>query len=260
MGKKWRIFQLETSSPPKNMAIDEALFRAKINNPDLPNSLRFYQWSPSAVSCGKHQELDNEINVEEALKREIIPIRRITGGGAVFHASKGEITYSLVVDIDNFNEKDSESIGLLLLKGLQQGFQNLGLDTTYDKIHCPSLFIEGKKISGNAQARHKNVLLQHGTILIDYNPELMYTVLKARQDKPRKRMMESVYAYVTTLKLSLGKIPSNKEISIAIAVGFQRTFANFEWIKGYFSSEELKLIDHYKKRYSSNKWLLNRKF
>ena len=84
------------------MAIDEALFRAKIAQPSLHNSLRLYQWLPSTVSIGKHQILNSEIDVNAANELGIDIVRRITGGGAVFHDYSGEITYSIVASIRDF--------------------------------------------------------------------------------------------------------------------------------------------------------------
>lgn len=238
------------------MAIDEALFRAKIANPTLPNSLRLYQWLPAAVSIGKHQILNSEVDVSAAKNLGIDVVRRITGGGAVFHDSIGEITYSLVASINEFEKYSDEQLAITLLKGLQAGFTNLGLLTTYDKIHCPSLFVNGKKISGNAQARHKDIILQHGTILFDYRPELMYSVLKARPDKPRNKMIESVYAFVTTLKNELQQVPPVTTIAQSIEQGFKKTLGVNKWFKGELTDEETKLTYYYlENRFSNKKWL-----
>lgn len=237
------------------MAIDEAIFRAKIADPSLPNSFRLYQWLPATVSIGKHQILNSEVDVQAANKLGIDIVRRITGGGAVFHDNPGEITYSIVASIKDFEQYSDEQLVISLLKGLQAGFTNIGLPTTYDKIHCPSLFVNGKKISGNAQARHKDIILQHGTILLDYNPELMYTVLKARPDKPRQKMIESVYAYVTTIKNELKPEISIESIAENIEQGFKSTMRVKSWLTGELTKEESKLMKFFlENRFSNSKW------
>lgn len=261
MNKSWRFFPLETLSPIENMAIDEALFRAKIKTPDLPNSFRLYCWNPSAVSCGKHQDINKEIDIDQAKKSNVEIIRRITGGGSVYHDYNGEITYSLVMSLDQITNHDSENLVFDILQGLQKGFKNIGLNTTYDKIHCPSLFVNGKKISGNAQARHGNILLQHGTILIDYNPEEMYSILKARPDKPREKMIESVYSYVTTIK---NELDNKSDINYNVVAdqfinGFKETFSNYNWIKGYYNDYETNLIQLLKNnKYNNENWTINK--
>lgn len=241
------------------MAFDESLFRAKIADSKRPNSLRLYMWSPGAVSIGKHQELEKEIDLDAAKTYGVDVIRRISGGGAVFHDNIGEITYSIIASTDQYKEYSENELVIALLKGLQAGFSNLGLKTTYDKIHCPSLFVNGKKISGNAQARHKDVIMQHGTILFDYRPELMYSILKARPDKPREKMIESVYAYVTTIKKELGKQISTSFIAEQIGQGFKSTFGIDSWLAGELTDIELKLKNFYlEKRFTNKKWLFEK--
>ncbi len=238
------------------MATDEGLFRAKIEDPSLPNTFRLYKWLPATVSIGKHQVLDSEVDVKAAKELGVDVVRRITGGGAVFHDSLGEITYSIIASDKDFEKYSDEQLVISLLKGLESGFEKLGLRTTYDKIHCPSLFVNGKKISGNAQARHKDIILQHGTILVDYRPEVMYTVLKARPDKPRQKMIESVYAYVTTLKNELQVDLDHNSIAHSIEQGFKEAFKVSSWLKGEFTEKEKSLIDFYlEKRFNSEQWL-----
>ena len=238
------------------MAIDEAIFRSKIKNPDLPNTLRLYQWQPSAVSIGKHQQISNEVDLDMVSSLGIDVVRRITGGGAVFHDNLGEITYSIIASVQEYEKYSEEQLFISLLKGLEAGFKGLGIQTTYDKIHCPSLFVNGKKISGNAQARHKDIILQHGTILYDFRPEVMYSVLKARPDKPRQRMIESVYAYVTTIKKELNKELDINIISETIVDGFKQSFGVTSWIPDELTKEEKKSIKFYlDKRFLNKQWL-----
>ena len=256
MTNEWRFFPLTTKTGYENMAIDEALFRSKIINPDLPNSFRLYQWLPSTVSIGKHQILDQEVDVIAATELGIDVVRRITGGGAVFHDQFGEITYSIVASSNEFEKYSDDQLVISLLKGLESGFANLGIPTTYDKIHCPSLFVHGKKISGNAQARHKDIILQHGTILIDYRPELMYSVLKARPDKPRQKMIESVYAYVTTIKNVLNQDVDFPTIAQHIEKGFKQSFKVDQWSEGLLTEKESDLVTFYlENRFSNHQWL-----
>jgi lipoate-protein ligase A len=256
MINSWRFFPLKTYNAFENMAFDEALYRSKIENPGLLNSLRLYQWFPDAVSIGKHQDLEQEINLEAALNLGVDVVRRITGGGAVFHDHQGEITYSIIASVEDYETYTDEQLFISLLNGLETGFKNLGIKTTYDKINCPSLFVNGKKISGNAQARHKDIILQHGTILYDYRPELMYDVLRARPNKPRKKMIESVYAYVTTIKNELGMSLPVNQIANEFEQGFKENFLINSWIEGYFNLEEKKNYNFYlEKRFLNKNWL-----
>ena len=57
----------------------------------MPNTLRFYRWNPSVVSIGYFQSMKNEVDIQACDKRKIDYIRRITGGGAVYHDTNGEL-------------------------------------------------------------------------------------------------------------------------------------------------------------------------
>lgn len=248
MSSLWRFLPLTTNDAYCNMAIDEALFKAKIDNPTLPNTIRFYCWNPSAVSIGKHQDLKIEVDVENAKKLGINIVRRISGGGAVFHDSRGEITYSIVISSRDFEKESSNNIYQSVLKSISLACAELDIKTEYGQIQCPSLFVDGKKISGNAQAVHKDVILQHGTILLDFNPHLMYSVLNARPDKPRVKMIESVFAYVTTLSKITGQTITPEIFSEPLKLGFQSAFNIKHWESASLTKLESEYIEQVKNR------------
>jgi lipoate-protein ligase A len=75
--------------------------------------------------------------------------------------------------------------------------ETLGISIDVGKIHCPILSIKGKKHSGNAQAIIKGVLLQHGTILLHVDADLMYKILKAPIGVSYSKMVQSVRTKVT---------------------------------------------------------------
>ncbi len=94
----WRSLPLEIRNGFWNMALDEAVLRKAIKK-KVPNTLRFYKWKPSTASIGRNQSLRNEIDIEFVKERGFNVVRRITGGGAVFHDETRELTYSIVCPI-----------------------------------------------------------------------------------------------------------------------------------------------------------------
>ena len=170
----WRYIPFGTFTGAKNMAIDETLLN-EVGDNQIPNVLRFYKWSPSTASIGQHQSLSAEIDVEATQQLGVDVVRRISGGGAVFHDFSGEITYAVIFHnsdlphaLELTHEYD-ESIPLryqIILEALAQGLESLGIPIDSEKIHCPALLTAGKKLSGNAQAIRKGSILQHGTILL----------------------------------------------------------------------------------------------
>ena len=262
MNTLWRIFPLQIYEPAMNMAIDEALYQLKINNPNqFPNTIRFYRWNPSAVSIGKNQILNDEVDLTACEKHHIAVIRRITGGGAVFHMYEGEITYSIITDLSILNILSANELYRKIIAALGKGLEHMGIKSDYGQIHCPSLFVKEKKISGNAQAMSSSIALQHGTMLVDYNPELMYTVLRARPDKPRTRMIQSVYAHVTTIKQETNVTDFNT-IANALELGFKKEFniTNESLLDPILTKEEISLAETLaKERYTNIEWTENRR-
>lgn len=257
MTPNWRFLPLETCDAVINMATDEALFQAKVEDPTLPNTLRLYRWQPSAVSIGKHQELEVEVDVRKAEELGVDVVRRISGGGAVFHDNNGEITYGIIANKADFVQTANEFY-TVALAGISHACSHLGIQAEYGQIHCPGLFVGGKKISGNSQAQSKGVILQHGTVLVRYNPELMYSVLRARPDKPRLKMIQSVYAHVTTLERILERQLKFAEVAEALEKGFQSTFGVMEWSSGGLTEQEQMLVTKYSERYLSSEWTINK--
>lgn len=193
--KNWRLLNFSKHRASMNMAIDEAIFR----NFENLSTLRFYGWKPSAVSIGKNQAIEEEVDMKSIRKLGFDCVRRISGGGAVFHDEIGELTYSIVTNLQNLKKQTIESVYYEISEIIFQPLEKLGLTLDYGQIHCPSVFSGGKKISGNAQARDGDTVLQHGTILVKCRPEIMYTVLRARPGRTQESMVKSVYQHITTL-------------------------------------------------------------
>jgi lipoate-protein ligase A len=250
-----RIVPFSTHSAIENMAIDEAIFRLykKIKK----DTIRFYGWNPSTVSIGKHQNVHDEVNLKKIEEYGFDCIRRISGGGSVFHDQMGELTYSIVTNKQNLSSSSLEESYYELSKIVFHPLEKLGLRMEFDKIHCPSIFSDGKKISGNAQARAGDIILQHGTLLINFHPETMYSVLKARPGRDTDSMVKSVYQHVTTLteKLNDGLNPKKvahylqKELILSGRVKYEI---------GKLTEDEKNMVQELiKTKFQSNEWVLS---
>jgi lipoate-protein ligase A len=198
----WRFIPLQIRNGFWNMAIDEAILHDVTEGKRKP-TLRFYKWKPSTASIGRNQSLYDEIDIEFCKQMGFNIVRRIKGGGAVFYDQDREITYGIMCPI-NYLKKRGASTVLeqfeLITQGIVLGLKIFGLKTNKGIIHCPALFLGEKKFSGNAQLRRKGFVLQHGTILLDLDPELMYSVLKTPPNVSKSRMVRSVKAKCIGIK------------------------------------------------------------
>ena len=253
---KWRLISLDIRNGFWNMALDEAVLDAVIEK-ESPCTVRFYKWKPSTASIGRNQSLSAEVDLEFIKKKGYNVVRRITGGGAVFHDSNGEITYSIVCPIKFLESLNAIKVldqFEIITQGIVSGLMNYGLQSKKGVIHCPAIFLDGKKFSGNAQVRKKGYILQHGTILLEIDPELMYSVLRAPENVGKSRMVRSVRAKCIGIKEQLQDY-NEAQFLRALKYGFENTLG-IKLNEREFSDYELKMAEKLvKQKYSNSEWL-----
>ncbi len=178
----------------ENMAIDEAMMET-VRTTGVP-TLRFYGWRPAAISLGYFQGLHEEVDVDACRHAGVDIVRRMTGGGAVFHHK--EITYSVLLPEAIVPKGINESYAVLC-GALVTAFCSLGLDAKFAPIN--DILVGDKKISGNAQTRRQGVVLQHGTILMDVDVDLMFSLLRVPQEKMKGKLISEIKQRVTSLTI-----------------------------------------------------------
>ncbi|UCH04692.1 MAG: lipoate--protein ligase family protein [Candidatus Thorarchaeota archaeon] len=254
--EKIRFLDLSVQNAHNNMAIDEAIMRS-LKEEKVPPTLRLYRWDPSAVSIGTFQGMKEEVDLEYCGKNDIDYIRRITGGGAVYHDFNGEITYSIILPQRHRLAPDDilESYGVLC-SGVVKGLEHLGIDAQFKPIN--DIVAGGKKISGNAQTRRHSCVLQHGTTLLDLDVEVMFSILRVPQEKISDKMIADVKERVTSIRDLLGRQVGMDELREALVAGFSEAL-NLELVPGELTDVEMNLAASlvYEK-YGTDEWNLSR--
>jgi len=250
---KWRLLPLTMNDASMNMAIDEAICRLNAEGKS-PNTLRFYRWEPAAVSIGCFQRVEQEVDLELARRCGIDVVRRITGGGAVFHDHDGELTYATICGQGDVPDDIIESYGVIC-GGLVDGFKRLELWAEFKPVN--DVLVNGKKISGSAQTRRWGSVLQHGTILIDPNIRLMFELLKVSPEKISDKFIASVYERVTSINREMGRKPSFEEVRAAMSEGFASAL-DVKLVEGELTRQELELANELRSKLGSGEWLRRR--
>ena len=244
----WRIVKLEEHNAFLNMALDEAVSEFVAQEKALP-TIRFYKWKPSAVSIGYFQSLEDEVDVRLCRELEIDFVRRRTGGGAVYHDGKGEITYSVIAPEGIFPKGITESYQVIC-KWIIDSLNLLGIQSEFKPIN--DIITGGKKISGNAQTRRNGILLQHGTLLYDLDVETMFRLLKVPKEKISDKMISDVKQRVTSIRDIKGNSVSEFQVAEALEKGFTH---GKEFQYGKWSKEELtRAHELVKERYTKQEW------
>jgi len=255
MTEQWRLIDMRIENAPTQMAIDEAIAIARLKH-DAPNTIRVYRWHPSAVSIGYFQSIEKEVNLEACKTYGVDVIRRITGGGAVYHDYGGEITYSLVVPENHPSMPRGilESYGKIC-GAIVNGLGHLGVDAKFKPVN--DIVAGGKKISGNAQTRRHGVVLQHGTILVDSDIKRMFEVLRVSDAKISDKLIQGVEERVTNIRRYLERDVSFDEARKALIKGFEESF-DMELVPGELTEEEEILVRELYEKYSSHDWVFQR--
>ena len=217
---KLRFIDSGPAAGALNMGIDEALL-GSVGSLESPPTLRLYRWAPPCVTVGYFQSLEAEVDIEACRAAGVDVVRRLTGGGAVFHDA--EITYSLVLPLGHQLAPDDilesyRGICAALVRGLAL----LGVEAGFEPIN--DIAAGGRKISGNAQTRRRGSLLQHGTILLDLETERMFSLLRVPAEKLKGRLIEEVKSRVTSLRGLLGRPVSYEEAALALRRGFAQAW------------------------------------
>ena len=174
--RDWRLITEEAHGGAINMALDEAA--AETAAEGGLRTLRVYRWEPGTLSLGYGQPADT---VDwDYCEREGIPVvRRPTGGGGIYHDDFGDVSYSIVVPAGEV-PGDLMASYELLLEPVLDALDRMGVPATVaeervDAIHEPSCYLRavhpahdvvvgGRKISGTAQHRTREAVVQHGSI------------------------------------------------------------------------------------------------
>ena len=184
----------EVKTGKENMQIDSELLDNAIKSSSKEPIFRLYGWQPACLSLGRNQREDF-IDTKLLTDLNIDTVRRLTGGRALLHDN--EITYSYVCPIsvlkngDNVTKSYKEISQILIDK-----FSKIGIDLEFGGTkklqghvdYCmlvstgADLCYQGKKLIGSAQYRKNGYILQHGSILYDYDKELLETIFKENID------------------------------------------------------------------------------
>lgn len=221
--------------PFENMAIDEALFRTHQEEGASP-VLRFFGWEGPAVSIGYFQDAAEEIDCAYCRDEEIKIVRRPTGGKAVLHG--GDLTYSLVARESSplFSPDVVETYRIIsrcLIRGLaksgiaveivEEGREGPGAGggLCFATPYKNELLAGGRKICGSAQVRARGVFLQHGSVLIDFDPLAACTAIGRSRDIGARA--QKVAATVTSVREATGEDISTDDLCRNITAGFEET-------------------------------------
>jgi lipoate-protein ligase A len=269
----WRFIPYKKLNAFENMAIDEAIFREN-QLIDAAPTLRFYSWSPPSISLGYFQETSKEVDVEECRRYHIDIVRRPTGGKAVLHEQ--DLTYAVVAKENNPLFPPNILGTYRVISGcIADALSELGIKAEMAddgrasqdellKASCfssPSryeLLVKKRKICGSAQVRSRGVFLQHGSILLDFDPVKTCSVLLSHHSD-RERHVRQLRESVTSIYEHAGPTVNVTMICHSLKKNFEKKLG-IELVQEELTPEEEVLKTQLMNdKYSNDKWNLEGK-
>jgi lipoyl(octanoyl) transferase len=273
--EKWKFIDSGNCSPAFNMALDEALLEWHSKGKIDP-VIRFYGWDPATLSIGYFQKAKKEINFDKLNEYGLGFVRRPTGGRGVLHDQ--ELTYSVIVSEEHPEMPQSVTEAYRIIsQGILQGFINLGLDAyfaipeteaekaglkdprssvCFDAPSWYELVVEGRKVAGSAQTRQKGVILQHGSILLDIDEDMLFDCFNFKSERIRNRMQEKFKGKAVAINELRSPI-SIEDAKAAFKSGFEKGL-NIELEPYTLTDEQLDEVQKLAEKYESDEWNFKR--
>jgi lipoate-protein ligase A len=257
----WRLIPLQTHNAFMNMAIDEAILISRTEH-FVPNTLRLYQWQPSAVSIGKNQNPNDTVYTDNCRKLGIDIVRRNSGGGTVFHDQTAELTYSVTAQTCDLGATDITGVYTQIYAAITDALRLLGIPADYsagDQKNCPNLTVNTRKISGSAQTVKRNIVQQHGTLLLNVNLPLMFQLLRVNGINQCSVAAQVAERKITSVQNELGHKVTAETAANALTQGFKAT------LKINLNPAQLTLYEQalanklYNSKYATENWNQNGK-
>lgn len=236
-----KFINWKETDPELNLAFEEFVF----NEMDQNESYFLLWQNKNAIIVGKHQNTIEEINQEYVAKNKIKVVRRLSGGGAVYH-DMGNLNFTFIVNSDKKKPFDFKIFTDPVVKALQLMGVNAAFNSRND------IAIDGKKFSGNSQYAKKGRILHHGTILFNSKLTTITDALKVKSDKIESKGIKSVKSRVTNISDYLDK---SYELDDFVNVLLDLMFAENPLEEIHLSPQELRSIHKLKdEKYSTWEW------
>ncbi|WP_247006681.1 lipoate--protein ligase family protein [Halorientalis litorea] len=260
--EEWRLVREESWSGPMNMALDE--IAAETAAAGGPRTVRVYRWEPSTLSLGYHQD-PATIDWAYCDREGVTVTRRQTGGGAIYHDNRGDISYSVTAPAAAVPGDLMETYRLFC-EPLLDALDGMGVEAGYAQdekpaVHQPACYLrkrhpahdvvadDGRKLSGNAQYRQRDAVIQHGSLTHTSRPERHLAVFATEDVTPAE-----FEARVTSVheQSGCGRERAVSELTDALA-------AWCDAVEGDWTADELsRARERAEKKYGADEWVRDR--
>ena len=238
---KITYLNLTTTDPAYNLAVEEYVFE------HMPRDRAYFMlWqNDNAVIVGKHQNTLAEINESYIKANGIRVVRRLSGGGAVYH-DLGNLNFTFITDADQTDQINFRQFCQPVIRALA----SMGIQAETNGRN--DLTVAGQKISGNAQYIRGGRVMHHGTLLFCSDLEKVSLALQVDPEKIAAKGIKSVRSRVTNIADHMDRPVSMEHFRAALLDQMKQTLPGEEYV---LNAEEQAAVDQIRRsRYDTWEW------
>lgn len=215
----WRWIDTGVRRPAENLALNRALLEARQAR-EAPNTLRFLRFTPSAL-VGHHQNPAEVLDLAYCARRGIVVQRRLTGGGGIY-MDENVLGWELYLASRDLGTAEMGAISRRICTAAADAIRALGAAAEY---RAPTdIVVAGRKISGTGGAIDGDALLYQGTLLLDFDIEVMLRALAATAVGVTPEIIAGARQSVANLRDLVAPLPTLERIEAAFVAAFARAF------------------------------------
>jgi len=238
----WRLVDSGVVSPARSAATDEAILNARIRC-TVPDTLHFYIRDRPSISIGYNKAVANSVFMEEAEKRGVEIVRRLSGGSAIY-TDQGQLVFSIIL-ADSLLSSDIAKSYSEICGAVIAGLSIFGISAEHKPVN--DILVNGSKLSGSAQLRRGGAVLHHGTLLVDTDVDAIASMIRPSGGAGGSKKL-------ICLRDLLGAPPRMQSVKDAIAKGFGEFF-NATIVPGRLTpDEEADIQGLVGEKYGSRSW------
>ncbi len=203
------------------------------------------------VCIGYHQELEKEVDVEYCREHRLPMTRRQVGGGAVY-LDKNQLFWHIIVPRSQSPYR-IEDVYTRYLAGPVKALRAMGIAAVHRPVN--DIQVEGRKIGGTGAATIGDAMVVVGSLIFDFDYELMAHVLKVPSEKFRDKVYQSLREYLTTIRRELGANAPSWEEGKQLLIAKIGEALGQEMQASVLSERETIAITQWREVLTSEEWL-----
>lgn len=246
--KAIRVIDYGMVNPMRSQAIFHGIAHAMTE--DTPDTIVLVGSDEPYVCIGYHQEAEKEVDLDYCKAEELPVYRREIGGGAVY-LDKGQVFTQWIFQ-EGVLPRSLEERFALYIEPLVDTYQAFNINASLRPVN--DVHVEGRKIGGTGAALIGEADVVVGSLMFDFNFDLMARVLKVSSEKMRDKIFQSLNEYMTTMTRQLGETPDYEEVKREYLRRVAETLGRPLELDDP-TPEEIAMTEEIEERFASDEWI-----